>query len=290
MIFVSINPFALKRFFFFLLAVIGLSCVSCFGESSLFLKVKTTPYDIQMSRIRPILLSDGNSAPGDVSLGMVNHWINDLRSIPYGFTKEWKTPAETQSGAAADCKAKAVALYQTMVEHGASNLRLVIGKRTSTSRSTHAWLEWDSDTGGYVLDPTINWRAYRTSDLGPRSYIPLYAFAGSRKFRVCAGAADGPELIALRHCLSDCYPAVSMRSRRAGLNCWKRRSLPPNGFHFLTSASQLRCGAQIGKALGRGRVLQSVFRVGDCFGRSRNFHCQARPDFLLFIFVNMEII
>ena len=57
MIFVSINPFALKRFFFFLLAAIGLSCVSCFGQSIL-LSVKSTPYDKQMSRIRPVLTSD----------------------------------------------------------------------------------------------------------------------------------------------------------------------------------------------------------------------------------------
>jgi len=182
MIFVSINPFALKRFFFFLLAIIGLSCASCFGES-IFFSVKNTPYDIQMSRIRPVLLTESHPARGEVSLMMVNHWIGQLRSIPYGFTKEWKTPSETQSGAPADCKAKAIALYQTMLEHGASNLRLVIGKRTSTSRSTHAWIEWDSSTGSYVLDPTINWQAYRTSDLGQRAYIPFYAFAGSRKFR-----------------------------------------------------------------------------------------------------------
>ena len=182
MIFVSINPFALKRFFFFLLAVIGFSCVSCFGES-LLLNVKSTPYDNQMSRIRPILASNGPRGRGDISLVMVNQWIGDLRSIPYGFTREWKTPAETESGAPADCKAKAVALYQRMESHGASNLRLIIGKRTPTSHSTHAWLEWESETGSYVLDPTINWRAYRTSDVGRRSYVPFYAFEGTRKYR-----------------------------------------------------------------------------------------------------------
>lgn len=187
MIFISINPFALKRFFFFLLAVVGLSCASCFGDT-LFLKVKNTPYDIQMSRIRPVLLSETQPARRGVSLGMVNRWMGELRSIPYGFTKEWKTPSETQSGEPADCKAKSVALYKTMLDNGARNLRLVIGKRASTSRSTHAWVEWDSEAGSYVLDPTINWRAYRTSDLGRRSYIPSYAFEGSRKFRAAPAA------------------------------------------------------------------------------------------------------
>jgi len=182
MIFVSINPFALKRFFFFLLAAIGLSCVSSFGQSIL-LGVKTTPYDKQMSRIRLVLMTDAPERGNKVSLDMVNRWIGDLRSIPYGFTKEWKTPTETQSGSPADCKAKAVALYARMQIQGATNLRLIIGKRTATSRSTHAWLEWDTPNGRYVLDPTINWRAYQGSDVGRRSYLPLYAFEGTRKFR-----------------------------------------------------------------------------------------------------------
>ena len=183
MIFVSINPFALKRFFFFLLAAIGFSCLSCFGESIL-VSVKNTPYDRQMTRIRTVLTSEASQDEGDVSLGMVNYWIGDLRSIPYGFTKEWKTPAETESGAPADCKAKAVALYQKMSAHGATNLRLVIGKRALSSRSTHAWLEWETASGSYVLDPTLQWRAYQGRDVGSRAYIPIYAFAGNRKYRV----------------------------------------------------------------------------------------------------------
>jgi predicted transglutaminase-like cysteine proteinase len=182
MIFVSINPFALKRFFFFLLAAIGLSCVSCFGQSIL-LSVRSTPYDKQMSRVRPVLTSEAPHRGSEVSLGVVNQWIGDLRSIPYGFTKEWKTPLETQSGSPADCKAKALALYDRMQIHGATNLRLIIGKRAATSRSTHAWLEWDTATGTYVLDPTINWTAYQGRDVGRRSYIPFYAFEGTRKFR-----------------------------------------------------------------------------------------------------------
>ncbi len=182
MILVSVNPFALKRFFLFLLAAIGFSCISCFGQTIL-MSVKNTPYDKQMSRIRPFLAGESRRAKSELSLGIVNYWIGDLRSIPYGFTKEWKTPAETQSGAPADCKAKAVALYQRMQSHGASNVRLVIGKRATTSRSTHAWLEWETESGTYVLDPTINWRAYRGREVGRRSYIPFYAYEGTRKFR-----------------------------------------------------------------------------------------------------------
>src|SRR6267378_6291225 len=96
MILISIDPFTLKRFFVILLAAIGLSSASCFGDSVL-LSVRSTPYDNQMTRIQSVLASDSRKDHGDISLRMVNYWIGDLRSIPYGFSKEWKTPVETQS-------------------------------------------------------------------------------------------------------------------------------------------------------------------------------------------------
>ena len=83
-----------------------------------------------MTRIRPVLTASTRALRNQVSLGAVNQWMADLRSIPYGFTMHWKTPAEAQSGAPADCKAKAVALYEKMKANGATNVRLVIGKRT----------------------------------------------------------------------------------------------------------------------------------------------------------------
>lgn len=182
MILISLNPFVLRRVLLVLLALLGLSCVSTYGES-LLVTVRSTPYDRQMSRIRPILLEDGHSDRREVSLRLVNQWIGGLRSIPYGFTRVWKTPAETQSGEPADCKAKAVALYEKMKEHGVADVRLIIGKRTAMSRSTHTWVEWETGNGNYVLDPTINWMAYRSSDLGSRAYVPYYAFSGNHKYR-----------------------------------------------------------------------------------------------------------
>jgi len=182
MITVSIAPYAPRKVFLFLAAIISLASASCFAGSP-FLSVPTTPYDHQMSRIRPVLTAKAGAGNGDVSLILVNHWIGDLRAIPYGFSMEWKTPAEVQSGDVADCKGKAVALYNQMHSRGAENLRLVIGKRTSMSRKTHAWLEWSTNGSTYVLDPTINWSASRADRLGRGSYIPLYAYSGSQKYR-----------------------------------------------------------------------------------------------------------
>jgi hypothetical protein len=172
----------MKKTLLLALAFTTLSSVSAFADALMF-TVKETPYDNQMSRIRPVLTAGENAGDHNISLNVVNAWMTDLRSIPYGFTRVWKTPAEAVSGAPADCKAKAVALYERMTARGAKNVRLVIGRRTPTSRSTHAWLSWDTAEGSYVLDPTFNYSAARANQVGASNYVPLYAFAGSKKFR-----------------------------------------------------------------------------------------------------------
>jgi predicted transglutaminase-like cysteine proteinase len=158
---------------------------SSFADALLF-TVNSTPYDRQMARIRPVLTASTHASESQVSVTLVNQWMSDLRSIPYGFTTFWKTPAEAQSGDPADCKAKAVALYEKMRANGATNVRLVIGKRTAASRQTHAWLAWDTESGTYVLDPTFNWAACTASQVGKRNYQPLYAYAGNKKFRAAS--------------------------------------------------------------------------------------------------------
>jgi len=184
---VSIRPYPVKKIFLVLIGLICLSSISCFAQS-LYFTVSSTPYDKQMTRIRPVLFCKSGGGRQNLSLALVNHWIEDIRAIPYGFTPEWKTPAEVESAIVADCKGKAVTLYQRMQSHGAEHIHLVIGKRTFISRKTHAWLEWNTDGRAYVLDPTFNWAACRADQLGNDAYIPFYAYAGSRKYRAAAAA------------------------------------------------------------------------------------------------------
>ena len=185
MILVSLSPLSFRKYLALGAVALGICCVSCFAEP-LLLSVKSTPYDKQMNRIRPVLQTTARTQR-DISLPIVNHWMEDLRAIPYGFSQEWKTPSEVKTALVADCKGKAVTLYEKMQTHGATNVRLVIGKRTPTSHRTHTWLVWETNTGSYVLDPTINWMALsRNEKVGERSYIPLYAYARNRKYRAVA--------------------------------------------------------------------------------------------------------
>lgn len=176
----------MKKTLLLLTAIIGFSSASCFADA-LLLTVNATPYDRQMERIRPVLTTSG-SASDHTSLAVVNQWMSDLRDIPYGYQMIWKTPSEVESRNPSDCKGKAVALYQRMRANGASNVRLVIGKRAPTSRMTHAWLVWETNNGSFVLDPTFNYSATRAEKVGRNAYVPLYAFAGTKKFRAATAS------------------------------------------------------------------------------------------------------
>jgi hypothetical protein len=187
---IGLCPFSRKRVIGFVaFAFLVLSVVVCFANPIL-LSVKTTPYDRQMARIQPILVSTpAQGANQELLLPLINRWIGELRNIPYGFSMEWKTPAEVAREPVADCKGKAVALYQQMARHGARGLRLVIGRRAPTSRSTHTWVQWTTASATYILDPTINWTARTLDEVADNSYVPYYAYAGHQKYRAPTASA-----------------------------------------------------------------------------------------------------
>jgi hypothetical protein len=189
MVFISLTAFSpRKRLLALTFAILALSAVSCLADPILF-PVKNTPYDRQMARIQTVLSTPASKRGGDLSLLLVDHWMGGLRAIPYRYSIEWKTPTELAHEPAGDCKAKAVALYQRMRENGAHDLRLVIGRRAGTSRSTHTWVEWTTASGTYVLDPTINWAAREANQIAEDSYVPYFAYTSSRKYRASAASS-----------------------------------------------------------------------------------------------------
>jgi hypothetical protein len=149
----------------------------------IFLTVASTPYDRQMSPISPVLNSPAGPLAGRTSLATLNQWITSLRAIPYQYSLQWKTPAQVNSDVAADCKGKAILLYAILRANGATHIRFVIGKHRATDLRTHAWLEWDTTNGTYLLDPTFNRTIERVGEQEAATYIPHYAYNGSRKYR-----------------------------------------------------------------------------------------------------------
>ena len=170
----------LKKAFWFLIVAVGSTSIG-FGQSSFF-EVDSTPYDRQMSRIQPTLTAPSGYTVEGVSFALVNEWMIELRAMPYRYSREWLSPSEVEAARAADCKGKALALYDRLQLNGATNLRFVIGKRRANDSLTHAWLEWETEMGTLLLDPTFNWTAtIKISDT--RNYVAFYGYEGAHKYQ-----------------------------------------------------------------------------------------------------------
>ena len=170
-----------KKALWFLVVVLGSTSVGL--AQSTFVEVDSTPYDKQMARVQPTLTAPSGYMFDEISFALVNEWMIELRAKPYRYSREWQTPSEVESARAADCKGKALALYDRMQLNGAANVRFVIGKRRANDSLTHAWLEWETEIGIVLLDPTFNWIAtIKMSD--PRSYVAFYGYEGAHKYQV----------------------------------------------------------------------------------------------------------
>ena len=146
--------------------------------------VASTPYDRQMIPSLPMLRTPAARGAGDTSLATVDRWMLELRVMPYEYSIPWRTAAELASAVVTDCKGKSALLYAKMRSHGHKQIYLVIGKRRAVDLKTHAWLEWRTGAGTYVLDPTYCEAARPVRALEPATYIPQYGYDGVRKYRV----------------------------------------------------------------------------------------------------------
>src|ERR1700730_15126279 len=169
-----------KKALWFLIVLLGWTSIG-FSQPT-FLEVGSTPYDRQMSRIQPTLTATFGYAVDGISFTLINEWMIELRVMHYRYSREWQTPSEVEAARVADCKGKALALYDRMQLNGATNLRFVIGKRRVSDSLTHAWLEWETERGIVLLDPTFNWTAAIKMD-DRRSYIAFYEYEGAHKYQ-----------------------------------------------------------------------------------------------------------
>ena len=189
------SPRFVRQFF----GVVSLFLItsSAFAQST-FLPVTSTPYDRQMSRIHPILNCKASPAATAAAIPLpITVWMIELRAVPYHYSRHWQTPAELRLAQESDCKGKSLALFEEMRKGGARNLRIVIGKRHIFDASTHTWVQWDTNDGSYILDPTFNDSPTRAALLDPSTYVPFYAFDGEHKYRAMNPAlmANTPAIV-----------------------------------------------------------------------------------------------
>jgi len=175
------SPTRIGKFFPLFLVLITVTAAGAFAEP-IWMDVDSTPYDRQMTRIRPVLASVAGETPETIQLAIVDQWMSRIRRLHYRYSREWQTPSEVMSSKTGDCKGKALAMYEAMQLIGATNVRFIIGKHHAGDWFTHAWVQWDTANGSFVLDPTFNRRLVR-AEQNPTRYIPLYAYEGMLRYR-----------------------------------------------------------------------------------------------------------
>jgi predicted transglutaminase-like cysteine proteinase len=258
-----------------LILLVASASFSSFGKP-VFQTVRTTPYDHQMVRVSVALTVRTTEPAVSLSLAAVNQWMMELRALPYHYSRHWQTPNEVSFGQVGDCKGKALALYARMRNAGATNLRLVIGKHHIYDSATHAWLEWETSDGSYVLDPTFDETPVKLAELDAMIYLPFYAYDGIRKYRVSNVGALPPSLrVASGITNQSGFPVISPApSAAVGLT-------PTSLSRSMTYVpiqgrdQSIQSGARFARPLGRPGCLQNdspargpAFAAGPLQGRS----------------------
>lgn len=136
-------------------------------------KAGRTPYDRYMSPVKNVLSS---VAGEEDSLRDVTRLMKVGRRFRYSFNRPYTAmpPEVTEKTRSGDCKDKALWLISRMNDQ---SVRFVIGKATSTSKISHAWVMWQNNGRWWVLDCTNNSRPIPADRLSANQYIPLYSYA-----------------------------------------------------------------------------------------------------------------
>ncbi|MEI8344739.1 MAG: transglutaminase domain-containing protein [Candidatus Omnitrophota bacterium] len=96
----------------------------------------------------------------------------------------WQSADETQQRRSGDCEDKAIWLFTRLLESGAADVRLVIGRYRSIDSNLHVWVVCsDSDGNVRLLDPAIQKRVWILTAVDSGLYQPLYAYDGRSCYR-----------------------------------------------------------------------------------------------------------
>lgn len=160
-----------KLFFACLLACSSL--VPSVQALDLGFKASRTPYDPYMSPVRHVLSS---VAGEEDSLRDVTRLMRIGRSFRYSFNRPYTAmpPAITERTRSGDCKDKALWLLSRINDASA---RFVIGRASSRSKISHAWVMWENEGRWWILDCTNNSRPIPADRVGSSRYIPLYSYS-----------------------------------------------------------------------------------------------------------------
>jgi hypothetical protein len=150
------------------------------GEVDAGQPVGGTPYDPYLGPMRQTYARLGGSSP---SISDVRTHLRTAHRFRYYFDNAQpytpQLPSVTESRQQGDCKAKSLWLANKM---GVRSARYVIGKASSGSSMSHAWLLWPGGGGWIILDPTNSAEIIQAERVAGRRMFARYSYSGSRAY------------------------------------------------------------------------------------------------------------
>lgn len=153
--------------------------LAAFAAIDLGTRATATPYESHMQPVKQVL----HALPGQTaSMERVQELMKVGRSFRYSFTEPYTPalPSVTAATKSGDCKAKSLWLVDQL---GDENVRFVIGKATSRSKISHAWVMWQHEGKWWILDPTNTSKVIAADSVPDSKYIPLYSYDKNGAFR-----------------------------------------------------------------------------------------------------------
>jgi len=139
-----------------------------------------TPYDSYLGPMRQTYSRLGGGSP---SINDVRAQLRTAYRFRYYFDPAQpytpQLPEVTESQQKGDCKAKSLWLASKM---GTRSARYVIGKTTTSSRISHAWLLWSNGGEWIILDPTNTAEIIQAERVAGKKLFPKYSYSGGSAY------------------------------------------------------------------------------------------------------------
>ena len=100
-----------------------------------------------------------------------------------GAADQWQAPSVTDRLKRGDCEDMAIWIYRELVRSGYANVRIMVGKFETSEKNYHTWVVCPAaGSDDFIVDPALQRRIWKRSDLSPDVYLPLFSFDGRKKY------------------------------------------------------------------------------------------------------------
>ena len=144
-----------------------------------------TPFDSKISGTGFFDLAIPERPKGEDMLEMelLFRLARRMRYVRDAGRDHWQSPDVTEKRHAGDCEDKAIWLFSRLYSEGFTDIKLVIGKYKSMQKNYHVWVAYEHNGSLMILDPSIQNRPWKSSQMPSGFYIPKYSYTPHDKFR-----------------------------------------------------------------------------------------------------------